>query len=39
MNEVSDYHAEDPRPQKKRRKYIAKAWYALYFCLVTSSRS
>ena len=27
MDEVSDYHDDHIRPQKKRRKYIAKAWY------------
>jgi len=27
MDEASDYHEDHLRPQKKRRKYIAKAWY------------
>ena len=27
MDEISDYHDDHIRPQKKRRKYIAKAWY------------
>lgn len=27
MDEVSDYHEDQNHPQKKRRKYIAKAWY------------
>lgn len=27
MDEVSDYQEDHTRPQKKRRKYIAKAWY------------